>query len=29
MKTGKVYMYNQLAGILTKDETGYTFTYDS
>lgn len=29
MKTGKVYMYNQLAGILTEDETGYTFTYDS
>lgn len=29
MKTGKVYMYNQLAGIQTEDETGYTFTYDS
>lgn len=29
MKTGKVYMYNHLAGILTEDETGFTFTYDS
>ena len=29
MKSGSVYMYNRLAGILTEDETGFTFTYDS
>ena len=29
MKSGKVYMYDRLAGILTEDENGFTFTYDS
>lgn len=29
MKSGKVYMYDSLAGILTEDESGFTFTYDS
>lgn len=29
MKSGKVYMHNRFAGVLTEDETGYTFTYDS
>lgn len=29
MKSGKVYMHNRFAGILTENETGYTFTYDS
>lgn len=29
MKSGSVYMYDRLAGILTEDETGFSFTYDS
>lgn len=29
MKSGKVFMYERLAGILTENETGFTFTYDS
>lgn len=29
MRAGKVYMYDRFAGILTEDETGFTFTYDS
>jgi serine/threonine-protein kinase HipA len=29
MKQAKVYMHKQLAGILTEDENGYTFLYDS
>jgi serine/threonine-protein kinase HipA len=28
MKKAKVYMYNQLAGILSEDENGYHFQYD-
>lgn len=28
MKQGKVYQRNQLAGILTENEEGYTFQYD-
>ena len=29
MKQAKIYMYNNLAGILTEDENGYKFEYDS
>jgi serine/threonine-protein kinase HipA len=29
MKQAKVYMYTDFAGILTEDENGYTFTYDT
>ena len=29
MKQAKIIMHNQLAGILTEDENGYTFIYDS
>lgn len=29
MKQAKIYMYNTLAGILTEDENGYKFEYDS
>ncbi len=29
MKTGKVYMHNRFAGVLTEDETGFTFVYDN
>lgn len=28
MKRAAIYMYQYLAGILTEDETGYTFQYD-
>ena len=29
MKQGKIYLYNQYAGLLTEDETGFTFAYDT
>lgn len=29
MKQAKIYMYNTFAGILTEDENGYRFEYDS
>ncbi|QEK53099.1 phosphatidylinositol kinase [Pedobacter aquae] len=29
MKRARVYMYNKLAGILSEDENGYHFQYDS
>lgn len=29
MKQAKIYMYNVFAGILTEDENGYKFEYDS
>jgi serine/threonine-protein kinase HipA len=29
MKQAKIYMYNTFAGILTEDENGYKFEYDS
>ena len=29
MKQGKIYLYNQYAGLLTEDETGFTFAYDA
>lgn len=29
MKAARVIMHNKLAGILTEDETGYTFRYDA
>lgn len=29
MKQAAVFLYNHLAGILTEDETGYTFQYDN
>ena len=29
MKSGKVFVYDRFAGMLTEDETGFTFTYDS
>ncbi|GHT76698.1 phosphatidylinositol kinase [Bacteroidia bacterium] len=29
MRQAKVYFQNQLAGILTEDESGFTFLYDS
>ena len=28
MKQAKIFLYNDLAGILTEDENGYTFEYD-
>ena len=29
MKQAKIYMYNTFAGVLTEDENGYRFEYDS
>ena len=29
MKQAKIYLYEQLTGILTEDETGYSFCYDN
>jgi len=29
MKQAKIYMHNHLAGILTENDEGYTFVYDS
>lgn len=29
MKQGKIYLYDQYAGLLTEDETGFTFAYDA
>ncbi len=29
MKQARIYMYNTFAGILTEDENGYKFEYDS
>ena len=29
MKQGKIYLYNQYVGLLTEDETGFTFAYDT
>ena len=29
MKQGKIYLYDQYVGLLTEDETGFTFAYDS
>jgi hypothetical protein len=29
MKQAAVFLYNHIAGILTEDETGYTFQYDN
>lgn len=29
MKQANVYLHNQLAGVLTEDENGFTFSYDS
>jgi len=29
MKRAKIYMYNRFAGVLTEDETGYSFRYDN
>lgn len=29
MKQASIYLHHQLAGILTEDENGYTFQYDS
>ena len=29
MKQAKVFMYSNFAGILTEDENGYAFVYDS
>jgi serine/threonine-protein kinase HipA len=29
MKQAKIYMRTQLAGVLTEDETGYSFCYDN
>ena len=28
MKQGKIYLYDQFAGLLTEDENGFTFVYD-
>jgi len=28
MKQAKIFIYNNLAGVLTEDENGYTFVYD-
>jgi serine/threonine-protein kinase HipA len=28
MKQGKIYLYDQFAGLLTEDENGFTFAYD-
>jgi serine/threonine-protein kinase HipA len=27
MKQAKIYIFNQLAGVLTEDDTGYSFCY--
>ncbi len=29
MKQGKIFLYDQYVGLLTEDETGFTFAYDS
>ena len=29
MKQGKIYLYDQYVGLLTEDETGFTFAYNS
>ena len=29
MKQAAIYLYNRKAGLLTEDETGYTFRYDA
>ena len=29
MKQGKIYLYDQYVGLLTEDEPGFTFAYDS
>ena len=29
MKQGKIYLYDQYVGLLTEDETGFTFSYDA
>ena len=29
MKQGKIYLYDKYVGLLTEDETGFTFAYDS
>lgn len=29
MKQGKVYLYDRYAGLLTEDENGFTFVYDT
>ncbi|GCC52486.1 phosphatidylinositol kinase [Chryseotalea sanaruensis] len=29
MRKAKVFMHNELAGLLTENEEGYTFTYDT
>lgn len=29
MKQGKIYLYDQYVGLLTEDETGFIFAYDS
>ncbi len=29
MKQGKVYLYDKFVGLLTEDETGFTFAYDA
>lgn len=29
LKQGKVYLYNRYAGLLTEDENGFTFVYDT
>ena len=29
MKQGKIYLYDQFAGLLTEDENGFTFVYDA
>ena len=29
MKQGKIYLYDQYVGLLTEDETGFTFAYDA
>ena len=29
MKQGKIFLYDQFVGLLTEDETGFTFAYDA
>ena len=29
MKQGKIFLYDKFAGLLTEDETGFTFAYDA
>lgn len=29
MKQGRIYLYDQFVGLLTEDDEGFTFTYDS